>query len=223
MNCWRVQNLVAPFVDGALGQEEQQQINEHLDNCSQCRELVEGVAGLPDLPFPALSPALEGAIFAGFEEQLAARIQSSMVAGVDIYGHSEELDPGLTLGQSGPAKPAAPRSSALLMASVAALLLLTAGVIWNHRQVERLEEAVAQRDEVIQVLQRRLIALDLEQQGDYDLRRAGLTEPRPVFLPAAAPQALPVPMSNGFSSQRTGFGQGSPYQQVSLDGMRVIH
>jgi hypothetical protein len=222
MNCWRIQNLVAAFLDGVLCREEEQVISEHLEGCSECESLVEGIAGLPDLPYSTVDKQLEEAVFEGFEEALSERIRHSVMDGVGAYGHESSLASdrssdnrppfGLLLGTK--------LSPALAVGYVAAMVLLAGGVAWNYLQVEKLEESVTQRDEIIDALQRRLVTLDLERDAGFAFTESGLSAAGPVFMPAAAPQALPPATVSGFPS-RLG-SRPSPYQQVSLDGLRVI-
>jgi hypothetical protein len=224
MNCWRIQNLVAAFLDGVLCREEEQVISEHLEVCSECQTLVEGIAGLPDLPYSTLDEHLEEAVFEGFEEALSERIRHSVMDGVGAYGHEESLGSDENLSPDN--RPAlgillgAKLSPALAVGYVAAMVLLAGGVAWNYLQVEKLEESVTQRDEIIDALQRRLVTLDLERDTGFSFTESGLSAAGPVFMPAAAPQALPPATISGFPS-RLG-SQPSPYQQVSLDGLRVI-
>ncbi len=227
MNCWRIQNLVAAFLDGVLCREEEELITEHLEACSECKDLVEGIATLPDLPYTTLDKNLEDAVFEGFEESLAKRIRDSVTDGVSIYGHETELDaplnpesrrapaPRLLLGNR--------RSPALALSYVAAIAILAGGVVWNYLQVERLEESVAQRDEINDALQRRLVTIDLDRETGFALTESGLSATGPVFMPAAAPQALPPSNISGFPGRTRPGAHASPYQQVSLDGLRVIH
>ncbi len=226
MNCWRIQNLVAAFLDGALGREEELEISEHLEACSECKALVEGVASLPELPYKTLDEDLEEAIFDGFEETLAERIRESVIQGVGIYGHEAEADvPKPSEGYRDKDRTTRVEqhiSPPLVLAYVAALLLLAGGVAWNYLQVERLEESVAQRDKIIDTLQRRLVTIDLEREMGFDFAESGLSSTGPVFMPAAAPQALPPASLSGFPNRGDSKIQPSPYRQVSLDGLRVI-
>ncbi len=220
MNCWRIQNLVAAFLDGVLGREEEEMITQHLESCSECKELVEGVATLPDLPYTTLDKDLEDAVFEGFEDSLARRIRDSVTDGVAIYGHESGFDsaapaPGGLLGNR--------RSPALALSYVAAIAILAGGVVWNYVQVEKLEESVAQRDQIIDALQRRLVTIDLERETGFAFTESGLSATGPVFMPAAAPQALPPASVSGFPGRTRPGTHASPYQQVSLDGLRVIH
>jgi len=227
MNCWRIQNLVAAFLDGVLCREEEEEITDHLEACSECKSLVEGVAALPDLPYTTLDRDLEDAVFAGFQESLAERIRDSVTDGVGVYGHEAELDSplahqtqrGLTLGTLLGSR----RSPALALSYVAAIAILAGGVVWNYLQVEKLEESVAQRDEIIDALQRRLVTIDLERETGFAFTERGLSATGPVFMPAAAPQALPPASISGFPGRSVTGASPSPYQQVSLDGLRVIH
>ena len=227
MNCWRIQNLVAAFLDGVLCREEEDLITHHLEACSECKTLVEGIAALPDLPYSTLDEDLEEALFAGFEDSLAERIERSLTEGVGSYGRETEgAATGLMAAyspQAAHAQASGHLSPALATAYLAAIVLLTAGVAWNYLQVERLEQSVAQRDEIIDTLQQRLLTIDLEREAGFSFSANGLAATGPVFMPAAAPRALPpssLPDARGYGRQAP---SSSPYRQVSLEGLRVIH
>jgi len=226
VNCWRIQNLVAPFLDGVLSSEEESSIAEHLEDCSECNTLVEGVATLPDLPYSELSATLEGPLFKDFDARLADRIEDSVISAIgssesesQAGGEAQALGLAAFFGLRG-----GTRLSPVLVGTYLAVLgLLAGGIAWNYLQVEKLEASLEQRDEIISTLQQRLVTLDLEREAGFGFSADSLSTSGPMFMPAAAPQALPVAPRTGFQGRGRGGLQSSPYQQVSLDGLRVIH
>jgi len=227
VNCWRIQNLVAPFLDGVLSSDEEAAIAEHLDECSECKTLVESVATLPDLPYSEFGAALEGPLFKNFDASLADRIEDSVLSAMDDFGSRPQAgdDPQDPVGLAAffGGRGGARLAPALVGTYLAVLGLLAGGIVWNYLQVEKLEASVEHRDEIINALQERLVTLDLEREAGFGFSADILSASRPVFMPAAAPQALPVAPRTGFQGRGRGGLQSSPYQQVSLDGLRVIH
>ena len=47
MNCWRIQNLLAPYLDGVLPEAEHDAFIGHLEDCPECERLTADVAALP--------------------------------------------------------------------------------------------------------------------------------------------------------------------------------
>ena len=80
MNCWRVQNLIAPFLDDELPDTESELVVEHLEQCAPCRDLVEGVAALPDLPKIELEADLASGLWSEFDRCLGARLEAFFFA-----------------------------------------------------------------------------------------------------------------------------------------------
>jgi len=226
MNCWRIQNLVAPFLDGALNSDEEQRIGEHLEACSECNSLVEGVAALPDMPFTEFGGSLEATLFDDFEANLSDRIRESVLAGVDAYGlqpeASEERAPRAPLAARLGSQGGLRLSPSVVGAYLAVLGLLSGGVAWNYSQALELEASLEQRDEIIDALQQRLVTFDLEREVGFGFASDSLSAGGPVFMPAQAPRALPTLPATGFQAQGRAGTQSSPYQRVSLDGLRVI-
>jgi anti-sigma factor RsiW len=226
MNCWRIQNLVAPFLDGALNSDEEQRIGEHLEACSECNTLVEGVAALPDMPFTEFGAELEASLFEDFEASLSDRIRESVLAGVDAYGlqpeASEEVAPRPGLAALLGSQRGLRLSPGLVGAYLAVLGLLAGGIAWNYSQALELEASLEQRDEIIDALQQRLVTLDLEREIGFGFASDTLSPTGPVFMPAQAPRALPTLPTAGFQARGRAGTQSSPYQRVSLDGLRVI-
>jgi anti-sigma factor RsiW len=73
MNCWRVQNLIAPLLDNELPAGESEAVADHLEQCPPCRGVVESVAALPEFPQLKLDADIESSLWAEFDRCLAAR------------------------------------------------------------------------------------------------------------------------------------------------------
>ena len=169
MNCWRVQSLLAPFLDGELPGTELEAVAEHLEACDGCAEAAASVADLPPLlPFELPQDSAEG-LFAAFDRCLAERIALSdgvmdtelaSSSALSWYRNSFQLPAGL--------------------AAAYVLLVVGLGVMVsaNHQRVNALEDGLVQRDQVIETLQRRASMTALE-------RDAQLPPPDWSALPAA--------------------------------------
>ena len=203
MNCWRIENLLAPFLDGELPDAESGAMADHLEHCADCAEKVERVAAMPDLLPPDLS-ATVSPLMDSFDECLKERIalSESLVAGASAASHEAE---SLAWGVQ-PSVAPPPRHAATTWLAVACMGLLVALVGWSfltQQRIDDLERSLAERDQLIQRLEQQVVA------GRFDPRAipqtAGATSV-PVFLPASAPspQTLPagafVPVSYGMAS-----------------------
>ena len=191
MNCWRVQNLVAPFLDGLLPGAEAASVEEHLERCPECQDLVGGVASLPPLTSPSVGGADEAALMAALQRQIDQSIEESRVDDfLALSDGGSELHAPSVDGAS-PRAVAANRplqiSAGLAAAYLAVAMLLAGGVVANHLRVRSLEDSLASRDALIDALQDRLVTAEQPAFADYGL----VPGDSPVFLPAAAPAALP--------------------------------
>ena len=206
MNCWRIENLIAPFLDGELPDAEAGAMADHLEQCSDCALKVERVATLPDLVPPDLSGAA-AELLDTFEDVLQDRIalSDSLFVGTSVSEHAAESRAWGV--QSPPAPPMVTgRSSSATWLAVTAmgLILALAGWSWfTQQRVNDLEQSLAERDELIRSLEQQVVA------GRFDVRalpEATGSEVVPVFLPASAPslQTLPAgafaPVSYGMAS-----------------------
>ncbi|MBN94526.1 MAG: hypothetical protein CL928_10700 [Deltaproteobacteria bacterium] len=222
MNCWRVQNLVAPFLEGLLPSAECTSVEEHLEGCPECQELVSGVAALPDLSPPSIGGVDEAALMDSLQQCIEQSIAESRADDFLPMGASPlevDAEPTNRIAARGGARSGPLQISVGLAAAyLAVALLLAGGVVINHLRVRSLEASIASRDALIDALQDRLVTQEQPTFADYAL----VPGPSPVFLPAAAPGAL-SPFGNGTNDVSSRGGLAAPYRQVSLDGMPVIH
>lgn len=174
MNCWRVQNLIAPFLDDELPDAESESLAGHLDQCPPCRDLVEGVAALPDFPKFELVSEMATGLWSEFDRCLDARLEAS------------RAEPDIPLV---PERSTELRVHRNLVVAAAAVLVLLAGWNWMTQQrLERLEASLGERDAMILALQERVATT---QSRDTGLALSGET-PLPVLLPATAPGATVI-------------------------------
>ncbi len=206
MNCWRVQNLVVPFLEGEIPDAECEAIAEHLEQCPECIGVLDAVESLPALERFSLDPDLSDPLFGEFDRCLKARIDES----------------------TAPEKPA-PRGFAALVrrevripagmaaAWIGVMLLLAGGVALNHDRVQDLQASVERREAIIQALQERMAFAEAEADGSM----RGSTD-APVFLPATAPKTLlgSVPLRG---QPLRGQQLGPNVQHASFDVPRVVH
>lgn len=206
MNCWRIENLIAPFLDGELPDAEARAVADHLEHCSICAAKVERIAALPDLVPPDLSGTAAD-LLDTFADVLQERIalSDSLFVGTSVSEHAAESMAG---GMQPPPAPSvatgrSPNTTWLAVAA-AGLMFALAGWSWfTQQRVDELEQSLAERDELIRKLEQQVIA------GRFDLRdlpEATGSEVVPIFLPASAPslQTLPAgvfaPVSYGVAS-----------------------
>lgn len=204
MNCWRIENLLAPFLDGELPNAESGAMADHLEHCPDCAEKVALVAAMPDLTPPDLSDCAS-ALMDSFDDCLKQRIalSESLVAGTSVAEHSAE---SLAWGVPAPAVTQSPRSSATTWLASACMGLLVAliGSSWlTQQRIDGLEQSITERDQLIQRLEQRVVASRFDPRVVPDAAASGSV---PVFLPSAAPtpRTLPagafVPVSYGMAS-----------------------
>lgn len=136
MDCTTVADRVAAYLDGELSKSEQLLFEEHLERCTVCQALVEGVAEV-DLRPP---PPTREASAPGFWRRMDVALQSELAAA------------------ERPAAPAVPgarrwsqaslRVSLPLLVGYAALLLLA--VLWGAQNLRRAQVAEAQIDAYVE-------------------------------------------------------------------------
>jgi len=206
MNCWRIENLIAPFLDGELPDAEAGAMADHLEQCSDCNDKVEFVAAMPDLVPPDLED-VAAPLLDGFADCLKDRIalSESLFAGSSVAEHAAE---SMAWGvPAAPASPAPRRGSQVNWMTVAAAAFLVAFAGWSlvtQQRIDELEQSLAERDQLIRKLEQQVVA------GRVDIRAlppetAG-ADSVPVFLPSAAPspQTLPAgafaPVNYGMAS-----------------------
>jgi anti-sigma factor RsiW len=222
MNCWRVQNLVAPFLDGELPDAESEAVGRHVESCPACRKTVSSVQNLPAVDAPRMaSPSLDR-LLSSFDRCLWERIAQGAPLSV------EELDETRPPNSSVPARMArglllAARAemrlpAAAVLAYACVVMLLGGAVLVNFQRVEALQASVDRREIIIDALQQRLAAAD----SDPLPALAGLQQPGDdtVFLPAAAPGVL---TASPFQVGAVAALAGTAYRRVAWEGPRVLH
>lgn len=132
MDCMTVADRVAAWLDGELSRSEQQLLEEHLERCTACQALVEGVAAIEMVPPPA-APALDSPMF---WRRMDVALQAELAA-------SERPAPAPPSGWRQWSR-ASLRVSAPLLAGYAALLLFA--VLWGAQNLRRAQVAEAQID-----------------------------------------------------------------------------
>ena len=154
MNCWRIQNLVAPYLDGALPEAEQELFEAHIDQCQDCEEMVAELGDLPQftamtLPSEAKSCVLDE-LSSVIHQRIAAACPSINEGGEDLPPANVGLLHMLLGGEL--------RVSLAGAATyAAAVLLLAAGIGINHQRVQDLEGSIAERDSIINSLSQRVV------------------------------------------------------------------
>ncbi len=145
MNCWRVQNLIAPFLDDELPTPESEAVAEHLEECPPCRDVIEGCAALPDFPRVELDADVESTLWSEFDRCLASRIAHSLTEPPP----GEVAAGGLMHGDL-----RVPRTFA---AAAAAMVVMLVGWNWmTYERLDRLEASIEERDALIVALQDRV-------------------------------------------------------------------
>jgi len=175
VNCWRVQNLIAPFLDDELPGAESEALAEHLEECPPCRDIVEGVAALPDFPRVEVDAEVESTLWSEFDRCLAARIADSLV---EPAAAAEATPAGVLQGDL-----RVPRTLAVAAAAVVVML-----VGWNwttYERLDRLEASLQERDAIIVALQERVA----DRGSDHAFAFTDPATDLPVLLPANAPGA----------------------------------
>jgi anti-sigma factor RsiW len=220
MNCWRVQNLIAPFLDGELLDAECDAVAEHMEQCDECRELIDAVDQLPPLPRLEVDPEVERELFAGFDEQLAERIARSLA---DEEEPLRKVANGGFVGSLLRGEVRVP--VALVAAYVGVVVLLGGGILLNHQRVQDLQASVQERDALISAINR---ANQAERAQDVFLAGAQTEEPAYVFMPAGATDITGLPAASPLPGIRSvSYQVGSPIAPANLrrtaDAPRVVH
>lgn len=213
MNCWRVQNLVAPFLEGELPDAECEALGAHLEACPECKELVQSIEALPPLQAPKLPEELESALFDRFDQCLAERL----AAGLPSADEPETAGVGAAISVLARREVRVP--AAFAAAWLGVMVMLAGGVALNHTKVQDLEESVARREAIIQALQERVAIADSRTQDSED---APVRSMPPVFLPASAPTALSGTLPLGAGTYRRPGIIGASVRQATYDAPRVV-
>jgi len=221
MNCWRVGNLIAPFLDGELDEAECDAIADHLEECPPCADKVEAVAALPDLERLAVDPDVEEQLFEAFDTCLAQRIAHSLLS---EHG-DDELAPTGTFGGFIRREVKVPVTLVVAYAGVA--LMLGGGIVLNYQRVDDLQTAVSERDVIIDSMRVRLAAAEADSDDNFMAAESGVDAPNVVFFPAGAITLTGLPASAGQpvmpASFRLGPAGGNARRDTALHSPRVVH
>jgi len=225
MNCWRIQSLLAPYLDGVLPEIERDAFATHLEDCSDCDQLVTDLDALPAFPTLEVKETDSSVILDALSQTIADRIAAAAPT-IDESGRALRPPPLqsdlLSFLRQGEIKV----SGAAAAAYVAAVLLLAAGIGLNHQRVLGLEASVAERDAIIDGMSARIAATEpdyLPLLTDSSPEAAGV-----VILPAGARGTGALVGSPIRSATTVGWTQpvAAPYT-VSLrppdEGPRVVH
>jgi anti-sigma factor RsiW len=222
VNCWRVENLVAPFLDGDLPEAETESIADHLRSCLACSCLVEELSALPDFPRIAIDPGTEEELMDALTSQIQDRIASPQ-AETQPRRAAGAAQEGIfwSLLRGDLRVPAA-----LAGAYLALVVLLAGGIALNHQRVEALEDSLAERDRLIQTLSTRLAASEATVVNPFEVA----TNPELVFMPASGPASVGLGPSLVLQPRgqlrmhpgATARGQ-LPYRLISNETPRVVH
>lgn len=206
MNCWRVQNLVVPFLEGEIPEAESEAIAEHLEQCGECLGVLEAVESLPELQAMTLDPELSEPLFEQFDRDLQQRI-------------AEATAPELPAprGLSALARREIRVPASMAAAWIGVMFLLAGGVALNHQRVQELQASVERREAIIQALQERMAFAE----ADVADPIRGATDAA-VFLPATAPTTLLGSFPLRGQPVR-GQSLGASIQHASFDVPRVVH
>ena len=211
MNCWRVQNLVVPFLEGELPEAECVALGAHLEACPECKDLVESIEALPPLQAPKLPEELEAALFERFDDCLAERLAAGLAP--------QDERSGLGAAFAGLVRREVRVPAALAAAWLGVMVMLAGGVALNHTKVQDLEDSVARREAIIQALQERVAIADARSEDRQD---APVRPTYDVFLPAAAPTSLSSTLPLGRGTYRQPGIVGASVRQARYDAPRVV-
>jgi len=228
MNCWRIQNLLAPYLDGVLSDPEHEAFEAHVGDCPECTQIVEDVSALPSFEALDIDPRDSERVLDSLSETIAARIAAAAP----------------NISEDGRALPAAEEnhglfhflsrgevriSGAAAAAYAAAVLLLAAGIGLNHQRVVDLESSIAERDAIIDGMSARIAAAE---PGELPLLSGNTPDAAGVvILPAGASgrgTLVGSPVRSLGSVRPVGWTTTSaPPHTVSLglpdEGPRVVH
>ncbi len=212
MNCWRIENLIVPFLDGELPSAEEGAIADHLEACPQCNGLVERIACLPDIRPPEIDPDITDELLQVFDSTLRDRIAASeAILATDLDNGAESRAWGAPM----PSVAALPRSRATTWMTAAAmgLLLSLAGWSWvTQQRIEQLEQSLADRDDLIRRLEQEVVATRLDPRA-FPVT-AG-SDSSPVFLQPGAPAGATLTASP--------FLIPASYGLASIESPRILH
>ena len=228
MNCWRIQNLLAPYLDGVLPVAEHEAFQAHVESCPHCEKIVSDVASLPDFEPIELNPSDRDQVLDALSETIAARIAASAPT---ISEDGTDIPPRVRDGglldffRQGELR----ISGAAAAAYAAAVLLLAAGIGLNHQRVVDLEASIAERDAIIDGMSARIAAAEPEVLPFFG--NDGPDEAGVVILPAGASGAgalIGSPVRSMGNVRPVGWTQSpTTPQPVSLgvpnEGPRIVH
>ncbi|MEE2829740.1 MAG: zf-HC2 domain-containing protein [Myxococcota bacterium] len=224
MNCWRVQNLLAPYLDEALPEVERGAFDEHLLDCDDCNQLVAEVAALPSFGQPDFPREDEkrilDALSASIHDRIAASAPIMEGEGQDHWDIPSEGT--VTRLRTGEMRV----SVAAAVAYVGVVLLLAGGIALNHQRVLELEASVQERDAIIDGMSARLAAAAPE-----DLPLLPLTSPSDVgvvIMPAGSTTTAGFgpgvgPLGGSGLSRDPGVSPRTVSNGLPYDSPRVLH
>jgi len=211
MNCWRIENLIAPFLDGELPSPEAGAIADHLEACPQCTALVERVACLPDICPPEIDPDITDELLLAFDTTL----NNPIAASESLRGMDMDVAESSAWGAPTPQVAPPPRSRATTWMTAAAmgLLLALSGWSWvTQQRIEQLEQSLAERDDLIRLLEQEVVATRLDPRA-FPVT-AG-SDSSPVFLQPGAPAGATLTASP--------FLVPASYGLASVEKPRILH
>lgn len=222
MTCWRVENLLVPFLEGELPEAERAAVEGHIEQCDACREMADAIRALPELPRILVDPAVEGRIFDRFDSALRERIQASL--------SEDDEDEPLRRVANGGFVAALYRGDVrvpllLIAACLVVGLLLGGGIVLDHQRLAALEAELGERDRLIS-------AMNLELQASRQrVELTSLSEPPDaeaplVFMPAGVAGVTglpPAPALPGVRSLQLGATAVPVGYRRSVGAPRVVH
>lgn len=219
MNCWRVGNLIAPFLDGELDEPECEAIADHLEECDACAETIEAVANLPEFERVEVDADVEAELFEAFDTCLAQRIAHSLLS-----EEADELAPTGTFG--GLIRRELKVPVALVAAYTGVVLLLGGGILLNYQRVDDLQTAVSERDAIIDTMRVRLAVAEAGSDDGFLTAQTGADTPDIVFLPAGT-NGTGLPAAAGATvlpaSFQLGPATGAAWRKAAVESPRVVH
>ena len=189
MNCWRVQNLIAPFLDGELPEAEASSLDEHLAECAECRDLVEAVDNLPGFAPLPVDPEVEERLFDGFDVALRERIEASLSEDDEPEEFRRVANGGFMAAL---ARGEVKVPALLVAAYMGVVVLLGGGIALNYQRVADLKADLQERDAIISAMNSQLQAAE---QLPLLASSPSSSEPGIVFMPPAAIGATGLPAS----------------------------
>jgi anti-sigma factor RsiW len=212
MNCWRVQSLLAPFVEGELPDDDSVAVARHIEACGPCRDAVEAVASVPEITPPALPDEHRGRIGEALERCVLGRVRAA----------------GSGTGWSMSAGPVARQSLwalqvrvpvAAAAAAAIAFLGLSALHLGTQRRLAVLEAEAARREATVQALQAQIASESL---AGWRLANLPAGDAGVHWTPIEV-DATGLPASSAWAPTLAAGTPGQPpYQLVSTAGPRVM-